>query len=115
MSLLGQNRKSSGRAYVFRFTPESGLKSDIPLCPFRANFGLMRLSKDKPVTRSHRSGAGDPVQLVVMLDPVGGSQVSSNVRRSVNILPRGGENHFTVIAAHERDLTNYVLGSRGAR
>ena len=30
---------SSRRAYVFRFTPESGLKSDIPLCPYRANTG----------------------------------------------------------------------------
>src|SRR5258706_894363 len=36
---LGQNRKSSRRAYVFRFTPESGLKSDIPLCPYCANTG----------------------------------------------------------------------------
>ncbi len=62
--------------------------------------------------------AGVPVQLVVMLDPVGGSQVPSNVRRSVNFLPRGGEDHFSVIAAHERDMSNYVLGERrsgGAR
>jgi pimeloyl-ACP methyl ester carboxylesterase len=57
--------------------------------------------------------AGVPVQLVVTLDPVGGSQVSSNVRRSVNFRPTGGEDHFSVIAAHERDLSNYVLGSRG--
>ena len=62
--------------------------------------------------------AGVPVQLVVTLDPVGGSQVSSNVRRSVNFRPSHGEDHFSVIAAHDRDLTNYVLGgkrSRGAR
>jgi pimeloyl-ACP methyl ester carboxylesterase len=62
--------------------------------------------------------AGVPVQLVVTLDPVGGSQVSSNVRRSVNFLPAGGEDHFSVIAAHERDMTSYVLGesrSRGGR
>jgi pimeloyl-ACP methyl ester carboxylesterase len=59
--------------------------------------------------------AGVPVQLVVTLDPVGGSQVSSNVRRSVNFRPTGGEDHFSVIAAHEMDLSNYVLGSRGAR
>jgi thioesterase domain-containing protein len=32
-------------------------------------------------------GADVPVQLVVMLDPVGGSQVSSSVRRSVIFLP----------------------------
>ena len=59
--------------------------------------------------------AGVPVQLVVTLDPVGWSPVSSNVRRSVNFRPTGGEDHFSVIAAHERDLSNYVLGSRGAR
>jgi len=63
--------------------------------------------------------AGVPVQLVVTLDPVGGgSQVSSNVRRSVNFRPTGVEDHFSVIAAHERDMSNYVLGerrSRGAR
>ena len=59
--------------------------------------------------------AGVPVQLVVTLDPVGASQVSSNVRRSVNFHPTGGEDHFSVIAAHERDLSNYVLGSGGAR
>jgi hypothetical protein len=39
MSVVGQNRKSSRRAYVFRFTPESGLKSDIPPCPKRAKTG----------------------------------------------------------------------------
>ena len=54
--------------------------------------------------------AGIPVQLVVTLDPVGGSQVPSNVRRSVNFLPTGGEDHFSVIAAHQRDMSNYVLG-----
>jgi pimeloyl-ACP methyl ester carboxylesterase len=63
--------------------------------------------------------AGVPVELVVTLDPVGGSsQVSSNVRRSVNFRPTGSEDHFSVIAAHERDMTNYVLGQRrsaGAR
>lgn len=55
--------------------------------------------------------AGVPVQLVVTLDPVGGSQVSSNVCRSANFRPRGGEDHFSVITAHERDLSNYVLES----
>jgi pimeloyl-ACP methyl ester carboxylesterase len=62
--------------------------------------------------------AGVPVELVVTLDPVGASVVSTNVRRSVNIRPGNGEDHFSVIAARERDLTNYVLGgesSRGAR
>jgi pimeloyl-ACP methyl ester carboxylesterase len=59
--------------------------------------------------------AGVPVQLVVTLDPVGGSQVSSNVRRSVNFFPTGGQDHFSVIAAHQRDITNYVLGQARPR
>lgn len=62
--------------------------------------------------------ANVPVQLVVTLDPVGASQISSNVRRSVNFRPGPGQDHFSVIAAHDRDLSNYVLGgkrSRGAR
>jgi hypothetical protein len=37
MSELGQNRKSSMRAHVFRFAPESGLKSDIASCPKSAS------------------------------------------------------------------------------
>jgi pimeloyl-ACP methyl ester carboxylesterase len=59
--------------------------------------------------------AGVPVQLVVMLDPVGGSEVSSNVRRAVNIRPGVGEDHMSVIAAHDREMTNYVLGGRTSR
>ena len=38
--------------------------------------------------------AGIPVQLVVMLDPVGGSQVPSNVRRSVKFPPHGRRRSF---------------------
>lgn len=53
--------------------------------------------------------AGVPVKLLVTIDPVGQSKVPSNVRRSVNILPKNGENHFSVIAKHERDLRRYVL------
>ena len=59
--------------------------------------------------------AGVPVQLVVMLDPVGELEVSSNVRRSVNIRPKNGEDHFSVIAAHDRDLTSYVLRGKRSR
>jgi pimeloyl-ACP methyl ester carboxylesterase len=54
--------------------------------------------------------AGVPVKLLVTLDPVGPSSVSANVRRSIIIRPHNGENHFSVIAAHERDLTRYILG-----
>ena len=53
--------------------------------------------------------AGVPVDLVVMLDPAGGSQALKNVRRSVTILPKAGEDHFSVIAAHQGDLAGYVL------
>jgi hypothetical protein len=40
MSPSGQKAKYSLRADVFRFTPESGLKSDIAPCSFRATSGL---------------------------------------------------------------------------
>jgi len=59
--------------------------------------------------------AGVPVQLVVTLDPVGELQEPSNVRRSVNIVPGAGEDHFSVIADHDRDLSNYVLGEKRPR
>ena len=36
---LGQNRKSSMRAYVFRFAPESGRRATWSTCPFRAMSG----------------------------------------------------------------------------
>src|ERR1700687_73016 len=42
---LGQNRKSSMRAYVFRFAPESGHRAMQSACPFRAITGLMHRSK----------------------------------------------------------------------
>jgi pimeloyl-ACP methyl ester carboxylesterase len=55
-----------------------------------------------------------PVSLVVTLDPVGGNERSKNERRSVTILPKGNENHFSMIAAHARDLRAYVLGGKSA-
>jgi hypothetical protein len=36
MSELGQNRKSSTRANVFRFAPKSGHRATESACPFRA-------------------------------------------------------------------------------
>jgi pimeloyl-ACP methyl ester carboxylesterase len=57
--------------------------------------------------------AGVPVKLLVTLDPVGEQRVSSNVRRSVNILPTGNETHFSVIVAHARELRRYVFGAAG--
>ncbi len=56
-----------------------------------------------------------PVKLLVTLDPVGDTVTSANVRRSVNILPGDGEDHFSMIAAHERELRGLVLGARGPR
>jgi pimeloyl-ACP methyl ester carboxylesterase len=57
---------------------------------------------------------GVPVKLVVALDPVGDSEKSKNVRRSVTILPKGDENHFSMITAHDRELRGYVLGTKSA-
>ena len=57
--------------------------------------------------------AGVPVKLMVAFDPVGEQRVSSNVRRSVTILPKGNETHFSVIVAHARELRRYVFGAVG--
>ena len=59
--------------------------------------------------------AGVPVQLVATLDATGEPVASSNVRRSVIIRPKDGEDHFSVIAAHDRDLSRYVLGGKVPR
>jgi hypothetical protein len=48
-SAMGQKAKYSLGVDVFRFTPESGLMSDIAPCPFRARFGLMHRSKSRPI------------------------------------------------------------------
>src|SRR5258708_9450088 len=39
MSVVGQNRKSSMRAHVFRFAPKSGHCATESACPFRATTG----------------------------------------------------------------------------
>ena len=44
---IGQNRKSSMRANVFRFAPESGHRAMQSACPFRAISGPMHRSKQK--------------------------------------------------------------------
>jgi pimeloyl-ACP methyl ester carboxylesterase len=59
--------------------------------------------------------ASVPVKLLVTLDPVGEQRVSSNVRQSVNIVPAGDETHFSVIRAHARELSRYVLGTADSR
>lgn len=56
-----------------------------------------------------------PVKLLVTLDPVGDTETSSNVHRSVNILPGAGEDHFSMITAHDRELRGLVLGKRSPR
>ena len=42
---MGQKAKYSLGVDVFRFTPESGLNSDIRPCPFRAMCGRLRVGK----------------------------------------------------------------------
>src|SRR5258706_4178882 len=66
MSELGQKAKYSLRADVFRFTPESGLKSDITACPKSArkrlmhctNFDKKTASTSMALTRRWRSRPG---------------------------------------------------------
>ena len=59
--------------------------------------------------------AGVPVKLLVALDPVGGPDVPSNVQRSVQIIHGEGEDHFSMIAARDQELTGYVLGTKVPR
>jgi pimeloyl-ACP methyl ester carboxylesterase len=56
---------------------------------------------------------GIPVRLLVTLAPWTELKVSANVVQSVNIVPSGYENHFSVIWAHERELTAYVTKAAG--
>jgi len=58
--------------------------------------------------------AGVPVKLLVAMDPVGGPDVSSNVRRSVQIIHGDAEDHFSMISKRESELTGYVLGMQSA-
>jgi hypothetical protein len=44
MSAKGSSTDLAAPKFDFRFTPESGLKSDIALCPFRAMKRLMHRS-----------------------------------------------------------------------
>ncbi len=82
--------------------------------------------------------AGVPVALVVAIDPTGTTTVPPNVRRTVNLYVSGGVGspvaragrtggairnladrnpsigHFSIIAAHERQLIGYVLSATGS-
>jgi hypothetical protein len=81
--------------------------------------------------------AGVPVDLVVAIDPTGTRIVPANVRRTVNLYVAGGVGspvagkargaiqnlpdrdpgvgHFSIIAAHERQVIGYVLSATRAR
>src|SRR5260370_12997450 len=54
---LGQNRKSSSRAYVFRFAPESGRRATWSACPFRA---MKRHAQRRSLRRLGRAGSRVP-------------------------------------------------------
>src|ERR1700682_5646700 len=54
MSQMGQKAKYSLRADVFRFAPDSGLKSDIAGGPFRARKRLMHRSKTVVFSSCHK-------------------------------------------------------------
>src|SRR5438105_169653 len=51
---LGQNRKSSMRAYVFRFAPESGHRAMQSACPFRAKMRHWRTMPHRPADEQLR-------------------------------------------------------------
>ncbi|HUI94494.1 MAG TPA: hypothetical protein VLX44_01965 [Xanthobacteraceae bacterium] len=83
--------------------------------------------------------AGVPVDLVVAIDPTGTTTVPANVRHTINLYVAGGVGapvsgagkgrgaiqnlpdrdpgvgHFSIIAAHERQVIGYVLAATRAR
>ena len=83
--------------------------------------------------------AGVPVDLVVAIDPTGTKTVPANVRHTINLYVAGGVGspvtsagkargaiqnlpdrspgvgHFSIIAAHERQVIGYVLSATRAR
>jgi hypothetical protein len=72
MSELGQKAKYSLRVHIVRFTPDSGLKSDIAPFPRSATSGLMQCSKKDrySITSSARRrievGNETPIALAVL-------------------------------------------------
>src|SRR5258707_12296959 len=58
---LGQNRKSSMRAYVFRFAPESGHRAMQSACPFRAKSG--RWGNRSPSRRSQAAEVSEGFEI----------------------------------------------------
>jgi hypothetical protein len=61
---VGQKAKYSLRAHIVRFAPESGLKSDIPGGPFRANFGSAAANTKPQRFCRYCIGGGDKLHYV---------------------------------------------------
>lgn len=57
--------------------------------------------------------ASVPVKLLLTVAATFEHKIPPNVRRVVKIVPGDGENHFSVIAAHMREITEQVLGTTG--
>ena len=55
---MGQNRKSSTRAYDFRCSPNNGHRQDISACPFRAKLGGGSASALLLLCPQNRTSAG---------------------------------------------------------
>src|SRR6478736_3907606 len=83
---MGQNRKSSMRAYDFRFTPESGLKSDIAPCPKSATNGSGEPSFDHFVGACQQSLGDRQAQSLRRLEINNQFIVSRRLHRQVSRL-----------------------------
>jgi hypothetical protein len=94
LHLQNVRKRSKGeyslRADVFRFAPESGLKSDIAGGPVRATSGLMRCNK---VTIAKRAGAHS-LDLIPMRRVITALRTRSDIRSSSGTSRNGSFPYF---------------------
>ena len=74
MSQLGQKRKSSIRAHVFRCSPNNGHRSTRSACPFHANTGSRRTLFDHLVGRGEQGWRHCEVECLCRLEIYRGAE-----------------------------------------
>ena len=107
MSQLGQNRKSSMRAYVFRCSPNNGHRQDTSACPFRATTGLMHRSKldaGQPVKSVRRITLARPRQYDLELSKKSGLRLDINAAAVLF--------HYDVMAHGQPEPSTFASGFR---
>ena len=81
-------RFEAGPKYDFRFTPESGVKSDISPCPLRAKFGSRRShSITSSASASSVAGSSMPSVLAVLRLTMNSNFVACRIGNSLGFSP----------------------------